>query len=52
MCTDINGGPLSNTVGTASGNTFAERIHHDNPIAQLTDAQLAELARVTGGEGE
>jgi hypothetical protein len=29
-----------------------ERIHHDNPIAKLTDKQLAELDRVTSGERE
>jgi hypothetical protein len=29
-----------------------ERIHHDNPLALLTDKQLAELDRVTSGERE
>jgi hypothetical protein len=27
-------------------------VHHDNPIAKLTDKQLAELDRVTSGERE
>jgi hypothetical protein len=30
----------------------SERIHHDNPLALLTDKQLAELDRVTSGERE
>jgi hypothetical protein len=32
--------------------TKHERIHHDNPLALLTDKQLAELDRVTSGERE